>query len=87
MPQKKFSRGCLQVAIVCQRYERLAVKKMFWAITVLRERQSLEERLEAKRKTSDERSVCDFKNGLNLLKSSNNQALRGKFAGFFKWCF
>ena len=56
---------------------------MFWAITVLRERQSLEKRLEAKRKTNDERSVCDFKNGLNLLKSSNNQALRGKFAGFF----
>ena len=83
MPQKSLAcRGCLQVAIVCQRYERIAVK-MFWAITVLRERQSLEKRLEAKRKTNDERSVCDFKNGLNLLKSSNNQALRGKFAGFF----
>ena len=77
MPQKKFGRSCLQLAIVCQRYERLAVKKMFWAITLLRARESLEKRLV-------KRSVqCDLKYGLNRLKSSNNQAVRGKFAVFF----
>ena len=60
MPQKSLA-GAVYKLPSCVNDMRLAVKKMFWAITVLRERQSLEKRSEEKRTTKDERSVCDLK--------------------------